>query len=100
MFSNHFGRELERVRKQVHWELIRSFKSLLYKVPIHPDVRRHFYGLIVEIRGRPKGRSRTITYRLREGALSSQTYRHRVTLGFGIAKAKVGVFGIRTRIAY
>lgn len=100
LFSNHFGRELQRVRKQIHWKLIGAFKSLLFRIPIHPDVRRHFYGSTVEIRGRPKGRNRTITYRLREGTLASQTYRNRITLGFGIAKAKIGVFGIRTRLAY
>lgn len=100
LFSNHFGRELQKVRKQIHWQLISGLKRIIYTVPTHPQVGRHFYGLIIEIAGRPKGRSRTVVFRILQGSLASQTYRFRVTTGFGVALAKVGVFGIKTRVAY
>ena len=69
-------------------------------IPMYAKVRRHFYGLLIELNGRPKGRNRTVTYRMREGAFATQAYRQRVNIGYGIAKAKIGVFGIRTCIAY
>ncbi len=100
LFSAHFGRELQKVRKQVHWQLISGLKRIIYTVPTNPKVGRHFYGLIIEIAGRPKGRARTVVFRILQGSLASQTYRFRVTTGFGVALAKVGVFGIKTRLAY
>jgi hypothetical protein len=50
----------------------------------------------VEIAGRPKGRSRTFIFRLSEGTIAPQTFRFRVSFGYGEAFAKVGLFGIRT----
>ncbi len=69
-------------------------------MPTNFQVGRHFYGLIIEVAGRPKGRARTVVFRILQGSLTSQTYRFRVTTGFGIALAKVGLFGIKTRLAY
>ena len=69
-------------------------------MPTHPQVGRHFYGMVTEVAGRPKGQSRAVVFRLRQGSIASQTYRFRVTMGTGIARAKVGLFGIRTRVAY
>jgi ribosomal protein S3 len=54
----------------------------------------------VEIAGRPKGRARTFMFRLSEGTVAPQTFRFRIGFGFGEAFAKVGLFGITTRIAY
>jgi hypothetical protein len=95
-FSQHFGRELQKVRKKVHWKLINGFRTLLDEVPSHPALRRQFYGITVEIAGRPKGRSRTFIFRLSEGTIAPQTFRFRVSFGYGEAFAKVGLFGIRT----
>jgi ribosomal protein S3 len=72
----------------------------LYQVPNHPDLRRQFYGIIIELSGRPKGRARTYTFRLAEGTIAPQTYRFRIGFGYGEAFAKIGVFGIKTRIGY
>lgn len=69
-------------------------------MPTNLLVGRHFYGLILEIAGRPKGQNRTVVLRILQGSLSSQQYRCRVSRGLGVALAKVGVFGIRTRVAY
>lgn len=99
-FSQHFGRELQKIRKQVHWRLIYNFRALLYKVPSMSRMRRQLYGYTVEIRGRPRGRARTHIFRMSEGTVAPQTFRFRVTLGYGTAFAKVGLFGIKTRIAY
>ncbi len=63
-------------------------------------MRRQLYGYTVEIRGRPRGRARTHIFRMSEGTIAPQTFRFRVTLGYGVAFAKVGLFGIKTRIAY
>ena len=99
-FSQHFGRELQKVRKQVHWHLFRDFRKILHQVPNLPRMRRQFYGLLIEIAGRPRGRSRTYLFRMAEGTVAPQIFRHRVTLGYGEAFAKVGSFGIKTRLAY
>jgi len=100
LFANHFGRELEKVHKKVHWRLIHSFKNLLQSVPSHPMVRRQFHGLLIEIKGRPKGRARTFVFRMREGSLTPQSYSFRISLGMGEALAKVGTIGIRIWITY
>ncbi len=73
---------------------------MIFTVPTHPLVGRHFYGLLMEIAGRPKGRNRTIVFRILQGCLASQTFRFRVTMGFDVSLAKVGVFGIKTRVAF
>jgi len=99
-FAQHFGRELQKIRKQVHWRLIYNFKALLYRIPRMARVRRQLYGLTIEIRGRPRGRARTHIIRMSEGTVAPQTFRFRITLGCGVAFAKVGLFGIKTRIAY
>lgn len=99
-FSQHFGRELQKIRKQVHWRLIYHFRSLLHIVPSHSRLRRQFYGISIEIAGRPRGRSRTFIFRITQGTIAPQTFRFRVSLGYGVAFAKVGLFGIRTRVAY
>src|SRR5260370_24962580 len=44
LFATHFGRELEKVHKKLHWKLIFNFMSLLYGVPTHPQISRQFYG--------------------------------------------------------
>jgi hypothetical protein len=100
LFSTHVGRELEKVRKKVHWKLIYSIRSLLHVVPTHPKIRRQFYGLLLEIAGRPKGRKRTFVFRIREGSLAPQSYRFRINFGMGQAFTKIGAIGIRTWIAY
>jgi hypothetical protein len=100
LFSAHVGRELEKVRKKVHWKLIYSIRSLLHIVPLHPKIRRQFYGLRLEIAGRPKGRKRTFVFRIREGSLAPQSYRFRVHFGMGQAFTKIGVIGIRTWISH
>lgn len=73
---------------------------MLFTIPQYSKVRRRFYGLQIEINGRPKGRNRTITCRIKEGTFAPQSYKERVSFGYGISLAKVGVFGIRTRLAY
>ena len=88
------------MRKKIHWKLIYAFKGLLQAVPAHRRIRRQFYGLLIEIAGRPRGRNRTFIYRMNEGTIAPQTYRGRVNLGYGEALAKVGVMGVKTRIAY
>lgn len=100
LFANHFGRELEKVHKKVHWRLIHSFQSLLQIVPSHPTIRRQFYGLLIEIKGRPKGRARTFIFRMREGSLAPQSYSFRISFGMEEALAKVGVLGIKLWITY
>ena len=99
-FACHFGRELEKVHKKVHWRLIHSFKNLLLSVPVHPLVRRQYYGLLIEIKGRPRGRARTFIFRMREGSVAPQSYFFRISFGMGRAFAKVGVLGIKTWITY
>jgi len=100
LFANHFGRELEKVHKKVHWRLIHSFRSLLQSVPANPNIRRQFYGLLIEIKGRPKGRARTFIFRMREGSLAPQSYSFRISFGMGEALAKVGALGIKVWITY
>ena len=100
LFAAHLGRELERVHKKVHWRLINSFESLLEGVPFHPAIRRQFYGLLIEIKGRPKGRARTFTYRVREGSVTPQTYFFRINFGMGEALSKVGALGIKVWLTY
>jgi ribosomal protein S3 len=58
-------------------------------------IRRQFHGLLIEIKGRPKGRARTFVFRMREGSLTPQSYNFRISLGMGEALAKVGTIGIR-----
>jgi hypothetical protein len=100
LFATHFGRELEKVHKKIHWRLIHSFGNLLQGVPVHPFVRRQFYGLLIEIKGRPKGRVRTFIWRIREGSLTPQSYSFRISFGLGEALAKVGTMGIKIWITY
>jgi hypothetical protein len=99
-FARHFGRELEKVHKKVHWRLIHSFRNLLLSVPVHPLVHRQYYGLLIEIKGRPRGRARTFIFRMREGSVAPQSYFFRISFGMGRALAKVGVLGIKTWIIY
>lgn len=100
LFANHFGRELEKVHKKVHWRLIYSFKNLLQSVPLYPKMHRQFHGLLIEIKGRPKGRKRTFIFRIREGAVAPQSYFFRISFGMGEALAKVGALGIKIWITY
>jgi hypothetical protein len=99
-FARHFGRELEKVHKKVHWRLIHSFRNLLLSVPVHPLVHRQYYGLLIEIKGRPRGRARTFIFRMREGSVAPQSYFFRISFGMGSAFAKVGVLGVKTWITY
>jgi hypothetical protein len=100
LFASHFGRELEKVHKKIHWRLIHSFRSLLEDVPFHPAIHRQFYGLLIEIRGRPKGRARTFIFRLREGSLAPQSYCFRLNFGMAESLAKVGALGVKIWITY
>ncbi len=100
LFAKHFGRELEKVHKKVHWRLIHGFKTLLQSVPSHPDIRPQFHGLVIEIKGRPKGRARTFVFRFREGALAPQTYFFRISFGMGEAFAKVGNMSVKLWLTY
>jgi hypothetical protein len=95
LFADHFGRELEKVHKKVHWRFIHSVRNLLLTVPAHPTIQRQFYGLLIEIKGRPRGRARTFTFRLHEGSLAPQSYFFRISFGMGAALAKVGVIGLK-----
>jgi len=99
LFAAHFGRALEKIHKKIHWRLIHSFNILLQEVPSHPLVKRQFYGLVIEITGRPRGRARTFTFRLREGSLTPQSYSFRISFGMGSA-SKVGTIGIKIWITY
>jgi hypothetical protein len=100
LFADHLGRELGKVHKKVHWRLIHSFRNLLLSVPSHPTIRRQFYGLVIEIKGRPKGRARTFIFRMREGSLAPQSYSLRISFGMGEALAKVGALGVKIWITY
>lgn len=100
LFARHFGRELEKVHKKVHWRLIHSFRNLLQSIPVHPLVHRQYYGLLIEIKGRPRGRARTFVFRMREGSVAPQSYFFRISFGMGNAVAKVGVLGIKIWITY
>ena len=61
---------------------------------------RQFHGLLIEIKGRPKGRDRTFVFRFREGALAPQTYFFRISFGMGEAFAKVGIMSIKLWLTY
>jgi ribosomal protein S3 len=91
---------LRRVHKKAHWQLIYSFRDLLENVPLHPAIRRQFYGLLIEIKGRPRGRKRTFTFRMKEGSVTPQSYSFRISFGMGEALAKVGVLGIKIWLTY
>lgn len=95
LFAEHLGRELVRVHKKVHWRLIYHFGHLLQSVPSYPPMRRQFFALLIEIKGRPRGRSRTFIFRIREGAVAPQSYFFRISFGMGEALAKVGALGIK-----
>lgn len=69
-------------------------------VPTHPKIRRQYYGSMIQLTGRPKGRNRTVTIRIIEGSFAPLTYRFRVSYGFGVSFTKVGVFGVKLRIAF
>lgn len=99
-FAKHFSREFQRVRKKQQWPTFYAFKKLLYTIPLHRQIGRHFYGFLLQMAGRPKARNRTIVCRMKQGYVVSQTYSIRLASGIGEAFSKVGVFGIKTLVAY
>lgn len=101
LYTNHFGRELQRVTKKQHWPLIYTFLNIMKKLPSLGFIKQHeFIGFWMELSGRPKYRKRTFTLRVIEGASAVGTFRNRMAYGFGEAYAKIGVFGIKIRITY